>query len=280
MLIHSFLTNGEPMFQFALLFLESFKYFNEEDYKIVLTGKDLSKDQIEQLRATYANLDIYNSSIDYSWLSGITGYSIEELKKIKEKVEKRKKNISTKEDLTWKQYISVDERYKNSIIDTINLYKNEYNHMIHFDIDTCFYGNIEPLEHIVKENDISFKWRYGKNNKKEKPIKKRIAGYCIGITINEQSKKFVNKWIDYINKVPLMERENGYGQEILYLAWKDLNSTVKIGEFPMWTTEGNVNRIGQKEKPPIIIGANHGSKPKNITKMKELLWGKSEDEKH
>jgi hypothetical protein len=29
--------------------------------------------------------------------------------------------------------------------------------------------------------------------------------------------------------VPLMKRKNGYGQKILYLAYKDLRDTVKFG---------------------------------------------------
>ena len=275
MLIHSFLTNGKPMFDFAKLFLQSFKYHNGDRYKIVFTGKDLSSHQIKTLKDIYPNLDIWNEHIDYEELSITTGYPIYKLHKIKERVENRKNGINRNDDLMWKQFISVDERYKKSIIDTVNRYEEFYQHVLHLDIDTCFFRDIEPIKKIVKNHDISFKWRYGGDKKKDKgAINKKIIGYCIGITINENSKQYIHRWINYINKVPLMKRQNGYGQSILFLAYKDLKKQVKFGSIPHWITSSNLREMKNRDKLPIIVGGNNMSKTANVTQMKTMYKGK------
>ena len=134
MLIHSYLTDGKPMFEFALLFLESFKYYHGEDIKIVFSARNLRKNQLEQLYGSYSNLDIINERFGYKRVKEKTGFSNHYIDEIKSAVENGI-NISGKQDLiTMKQFISVDDRYRNSILDAMNRYRY-YNHMLHLDID-------------------------------------------------------------------------------------------------------------------------------------------------
>ena len=157
MIIHSYLTNGEPMYNFAILFLESFKYHNGDNIKIVFSGRDLNKKQIKKLHLKYKNLIIDNKNLDYDYISEVTGYSIDYIKTLKKRAEQGINISGMPDQILMKQYISVEDRYRNSIIETINKFRPNY--MLHLDIDICFNNSIQPMIDIIKNNDVSFKFR-------------------------------------------------------------------------------------------------------------------------
>jgi len=259
MIIHSYLTNGESMYNFCLLFLESYKYHNGEDTKIVLSTRDLNKKQISKIKGIYKNVDIINENFNYDYLAKVTGYNKDYLEKIKKDVEKGKNITGKKDHIIMKQYISVEDRYRTSILDVISKYNPSY--MLHLDIDICFKENIDPMIKIIKNNDISFKLR----DTKEK--NRLIVGYALGFTINQRSINFINKWMDYIDKFPLKKKPKGYGQISLWNAYNEMKKCTKIGEFPIWMTASSNN---YNDWNPILLSGNKGNKNWNIKHFRKI----------
>lgn len=258
MIIHSYLTNGEPMYNFAVLFLESFKYHHGENTKIVFSARDLDDEQIELLHMTYKNLEIVNKSFDYDYLCNTTGYSIEHIKSLKESVEKGI-NISGKPDhIIMKQYISVEDRYRNSITEVIDKFSPDY--LLHLDIDICFNNKIYPMVDIIKDNDVSFKFRTTPN------WKRLIVGYALGFTINNNSKKFLETWKSYIDEKSLLEKPKGYGQHTLWMTYEKLKNDVKFGTFPVWTTGSSINYT----ENAVLLSGHKKKKVRNIKLFKNI----------
>lgn len=263
MIVHSYLTNGKPMFGFAELFLDSFKYYNGEKTKIVFSTRDFKKNQILNLKKRYKNLDIWNTSLNYKYLYDKLGFDENKVKRLKNVVEAGR-NITFKTDLIRiKQFISVEDRYRNSIPDVMTKY-NDYEHILHLDIDMCFCRKITKLSDIIKENDISLRFR-----PKRSAIKRLIVGGLIGININENGWKFINTWSDYIDKISLVNKPKGYGQLSLYHTFNDQKDNIKIGKFPNWVMRNNKNF--DKNKMPIVISGNKGSKL-NISKELSKIY--------
>ncbi len=262
MLIHSYLTNGEPMFRFALLFLDSFKYYHSEDIKIVFSTRGMRERDQRKLKKRYKNLDILNEKFHVKEFCKKTGYSKEHTKYLKEQLEKGK-NISGKKDLIMmKQFVSVEDRYRNSILDVMNRYNN-YEHMLHLDIDICFGSKLNPLFDIVKNNDLSIKFRDDVN------YWRLIVGYVLGFTINDKTKDFMNTFRKYIDSIPLHEKPKGYGQACLYYTYKDFMNYMDIGSIPAWMTASS-NNYYKKEKFPLLLSGNKGNKLENIEEFKEI----------
>lgn len=259
MIIHSYLTNGSPMFGFAELFLESFKYYHGENTKIVFSTRNLSNQQIKRLKRSYKNIDILNEKFDFDYLMKITKYSKEYLEKIKKQVESGM-NISGKKDhVLMKQYISVEDRYRTSILDVISKYNPD--HLLHLDIDICFNGDITPMVQIVKNNDFSFKTRNSLKGGRS------IVGYALGFTINQKTMNFLNRWMEHIDKYSLDKKPKGYGQTSLLNAYNEMKREMKIGEFPVWMTANSQNH---KNRKSILLSGNKRNKSWNIQYFKKI----------
>lgn len=259
MIIHSYLTNGDPMYNFCLLFLESYKYHNGEDTKIVLSTRDLKKKQRAKIKETYKNVDIINEKFNFDYLAEVTGYEIEYLEKLKKNVEKGRNITGKKDHILMKQYISVEDRYRTSILDVISRYNPDY--MLHLDIDICFKENIDPILKIVKNNDVSFKLRDTKERTR------LIVGYALGFTINQRSMDFINKWMKYIDKYPLRKKPKGYGQISLWNTYDEMKRHIKIGKFPGWMTANGTNYHNYN---PILLSGNKRDKNWNIRYFKKI----------
>lgn len=265
MIIHSYLTDGEPMYRFAELFLDSYKHYNGEDVKIVFSTRDLKKNQILNLKRRYKNLDILNSSLNYNYLEDKLGFDKDKVKRIKRAVEVGR-SITYKTDLIKiKQFISVEDRYRTSIPDVMDRYR-DYNHMLHLDIDMCFCRNANKLFEIIKENDISLRFR-----PKHSAKKRWIVGGLIGISINENGRQFINTWSNYIDDVPLVNKPKGYGQLSLYYTFQDEKENIKIGEFPRWVMSNNKDY--DKDKMPILISGNKGHKLSISKALRKIYKG-------
>lgn len=223
MLIHSFFTDG--FYEFGKVFVKSFKKIHGTEFPMILSTYNLSKNKVEELYSIYSNLKVWNKEIDFEKIAETMNTSIDEVKKYKYKIE----HVGPKPlgpDLYWKLYISMNKRYKISIPEVMNHNHGE-KYMIHLDADSYIRKNLNPVFDIIRKNDISLIFRL-KNSK----IQYKILGALLGFTINDNSKLFMEKWISYMDNIPLMERPVDYGQTSCYYAYKDLKeSDIKIGNI-------------------------------------------------
>ena len=67
-LIHSYLTNGKILVDFAQEFLRSLKKFSGEHFDVMFVGKDLSTSQINSLKKIYKNLTCFNMIIFFLFI--------------------------------------------------------------------------------------------------------------------------------------------------------------------------------------------------------------------
>lgn len=239
MIIHSYLTNG--FVDYAKLFLESFKYHNGEKYKMVLTTRDVGKKHRDEFRSIYNNIDIINGHIDYELIAKRTGFSVEEIKRYKHQVEQSSITFKMKKPLRWKQYISIEDRYRNSIVEVMEKYKGKEDYLIHFDSDMYIREPLDFLFDLVQKNDFTIMFRLNRG-----PEWQKIFGCLLGIKIDEKGFKFMETWRKHIDAYPLNKKPDGYGQTSCYYAYRDLKDDgYKWGNIP----EKYIARRMNKKKP-------------------------------
>lgn len=242
MIIHAYFTDG--YFDWAKLFVESFAFHNDNNYKIILHSKDLKESQINELYKLYNNLEVRNEKINWDDLEKKSGISKKNLKQFKSKTEKEKVNQNIK---VWKLMIAGDDRIKT----IYNLLKEtpENDHVAHFDIDTYITGNLEDLFNFVKENDFCTIYRIKKQIRKRglvRPHRATLINF-MGFTVNKKSKKFMKTWINYIDKVHPAERTKGYGQTSCYYAYLDMikNKDFKTGDIKKYRNWASAQKGGK-----------------------------------
>ncbi len=219
MIIHSYLTNG--FFPWAELFLESYKFYNGIDNRIILSTRDLTKKQIKTLKRIYSNLEIRNKKLDIIQMAEKAGISHNKLLELKKQIEE---DHVTEKNKLWKLMIAADDRIK-SILEIMEDYKHE-EYLLHTDIDMYVRAPLIDLFNFIKEHDISIRLRLKSKINRKTMI--GIQGYRLcDITIN-----FLKKWIKYIDDIEPINRPLGYGQTSCYYAYKDFNSKVKWGSIP------------------------------------------------
>lgn len=220
MLIHSYLTDG--FFTFGKAFLLSFKQHHGESMPVFLTTRDLSEEQIDELYSIYDNLIVSNEKIDMERLSDRTGIGIKRLRKLKWQVE----NIHVKrESVIWKQFISVEDRYRNSLDDAFSI-AGDY--LIHMDADSYIKKPLDPLFELVKNNDVSAIFKLG-----QKKIRLRIFACLLGFKVGQGAQTFLETWRKHIDAIPLIKKPQGYGQTSFYNAYRELEkSGIKWGRIP------------------------------------------------
>jgi hypothetical protein len=49
--------------------------------------------------------------------------------------------------------------------------------------------------------------------------------------VNKKSNLFLDRWIKYIDDVPLLERPKKYGQTSFYYAYRDLKYDIRFGDL-------------------------------------------------
>ena len=220
MIIHSYLTDG--FYGWAEIFVKSFTYHHGPAHKIILSTRDLNDSQISNLQKLYKNLVIKNKLLDLKKIAERARLPTKEILRLKRHIEN---NAVTKKTFIWKQAISVEDRYRNSIIEAMNENKDE-DFLIHFDIDMYFRDRLSHLFDIVRDNDISIKFRLGSK------INRKVMGGLIGFRICNETKEFMDRWIYYIDDLPLYKKPLGYGQTSFYLAYCDLKDRLKWGHIP------------------------------------------------
>jgi hypothetical protein len=220
MIIHSYLTDG--LFGWAKIFVESFGFYHGTDYRIFLSTRDLNEKQQDELMSLYSNLHISNKPLNLKRIAARAKMSVRKIKDLKTYIEN---NAVTKNTFIWKQAISVEDRYRNSITEAMRAYPDE-DFLIHFDIDMYFRSHLQQLFEIIRNNDISIKFRL--NSK----INRKVMGGLIGFKLNNKTKKFMRRWIYHIDTLPLYDKPLGYGQTSFYLAHCDLKDDLKWGHIP------------------------------------------------
>lgn len=220
MIIHSYLTDG--LYGWADIFIKSFLFHHGHNYKFFLSTRNLSEKQIDNLLSLSPSLKISNKPLNLKKISKRAKMPIRMILKLKEDIEKE---AVTKNSIIWKQAISVEDRYRTSIIEAMNFYKEE-DFLIHFDIDLYFRRNLHELFKIVRSNDISIKFRL------KSKLNRKVMGGLIGFRLCKKTRKFMNRWVYHIDKVPLYKKPLGYGQTSFYYAYLDLKNIIKWGHVP------------------------------------------------
>jgi len=244
MLIHTYFTDG--FYRFGKIFIESFKSIHGEENPIIATTRNLNDKQILRLERIYKNIIVLNQKIDMKWLSERSGYSVNQLLKFKHDVEFHK-ITDGHSNVIWKQYISVEDRYRNSILEAYD-YNHGEKYMMHIDADSYIRKPLDPLFEVIKNNDVSLILRLDR----PKDMKK-VFGTLSGYTINKRSKGFLHLWKEHIDSIPLRNKPQGFGQTSCYYAYRDLkNSNIKWGKINKEWVKSNL------EDKLLIWSGNHG----------------------
>jgi len=220
MIIHSYLTDG--FFGWAKIFVRSFVHYHGDEHKIVLSTRDLTNTQIHQLKQIYPKVVVYNKFLNYEQIAKRARVSVERIKELKNHIENK---AVTNNTFLWKQAISVEDRYKLSILETMRKNPKEQ-YLVHFDIDMYFRDRLDPLFEIVMKNDISIKFR------KKSRINRKVMGGLIGFKISPKTKHFMRRWVFHINRIPLYNKPLGYGQTSFYYAYLEMENKLKWGDVP------------------------------------------------
>lgn len=220
MIIHAYLTDG--FFPWAKLYLESFKFYNDNNYKVVLTTVGLDDSQVDELKNIYSNLIVENKNIDLDEVSKQLGITKDKLLKFKNQVETYHVNNKNK---SWKMMFAAKDRLE-SIIDISKRYKNE-KYILHTDIDLYFRSDISELIENVRKNDVSIRLRL--NSKLNRKTMIGIQGYNIS---NNDVINFLNRWHHHLTKISPNKWPLGYGQTSCYYAYLDYKDKLNWYSVP------------------------------------------------
>jgi len=218
MILHSYLTNG--FFPWAKIFLESYKYHNGEDHKVILSTRDLTDIQVAELYSLYGNLQVENSSFSIEDMAKKANVSTKVLLKYKKQVEEEHVTMKNK---VWKLMIAADDRVK-SVYNTMKSNMDE-DYMFHSDIDMYIRAPLDELFEHIKKHDITIKLRL-----KSKLNRKTMIGVQ-GYKISKTTLAFLNYWIAKVEKVSPKDRPLGYGQTACYYAYEKFKSRVVWGNI-------------------------------------------------
>jgi len=222
--IHMYSTDGYV--RCVESFIDSFKQFHGMDMTIILTLRYVDESAVNDLYDRYSNLIIINEVADYKEDANILGISVENFKRSKKVLEQRDavpRNYGNY-NLLFKQFISVNNRYRNSIIKAMEKCDSKCL-LVHFDADTIIKSNLVSMFNYMNQYDVCIKFR------PKAPLNSKVLGSLISFKVNEKSKKFLNTWIKYIDSVPLKNREKKYGQISFYYAYRDMKAHMKFGNL-------------------------------------------------
>lgn len=219
MFLHAYLTNG--FIEWAEFFLETFKFHHGESIPVILTTRDLTYNQIESLHDIYGNLLIENEELPMKRLCKEANVSYKQMMKFKRETET---HHVTMKNRVWKLLISADDRYK-SVGDVMKRNQHE-DFMLHYDIDMYFRDRLDGLFKIMKENDISLRFRL------KSKLNRKILGSVLGFKVSSKSIAFMDQWAKHVDAIKPAERPLGYGQTSCYYAFKDMEDQCKWGYIP------------------------------------------------
>lgn len=261
MILHSYLTDG--FYPWAKVFIKSFRLHNGNDTKIVLTTRDLSDEQVRTLTDLEKNIEVRNSPLDLEHMSSLSGVPVKQLKVFKKQVEE--KHV-TPASVIWKQFISVEDRYRNSIKEIMDDYRDE-DFLIHSDIDMYVRGKLDPLFDLVRSNDISVRFRL------DSVENRKVLGNLIGFKLGGKCDEFMDRWIYHIDAIPIKDKPVGYGQTSFYYAYLDTKDIYSWGDIPIKFTSPRMS-----SKALVWAANNSKGKTYNLgvcrSDMNEIKGGK------
>lgn len=237
-LVHSYLTNG--MFELGKIFLKSLRATSGIKFPVILSTRELSEEQIEELVALYPNMEVHNGFFKYEEMAKAAGVSVEQLKEYKREVES--KHV-TRRNKVWKLMVAAEDR-PASLGELLFLEDGVNVPIAHFDIDTLFRKDITPIIQDAYDYDCCLLLRLSHPN-----VKARITISTMTWKANEATFELFSKWMHYLEIVPPRERPIGYGQTSLWLAYRDMVDNVKCKKlskdwgYPGKTSNGENNFV-------------------------------------
>jgi len=242
------MTDG--FFSFGEALLRSFKKHHGEDLTFFLTTRNLREQQIDKLHSLYSNLIVSNEHIDMKALAERTKVPVAKLEFQKQQVEK---SFVKPQSVMWKQYISVEDRYRNSLQDAFNICGDCF---LHLDVDSFINASLDPIFKIIEDNDVSLVFRPGQ------PERFRIFGCVMGFKFGLEADKFLTTWRKHIDSIPLQKKPKGYGQISCWRAYKELaKSEIEWGIIPKKYIGATFN------KSVLIRQGNDGRKKSAVAKQ-------------
>lgn len=249
-MITTFCTDN--FYEWAVLFLKSWKATNDPNEKIHISTLNFSEQQIENLKKIYDNLIISNEMMDFTDIRERLGMTELEFEMARHGVKNGARNINKNRYIM--NLFAVDKRVE-SIWRTINTHGDEP-YYIQCDVDLLFR---KPISHRLIPT-----WSLGVDaGLRFKPAVEKICGKInIGfmwLKNNVKTLKLVNDWWDVVNSVPNEERDiedkdkYRWGQWTFYQAYeknKDNLNCFTIGdgyfdaqyrdESPVWSANKRI----------------------------------------
>lgn len=249
MLIHTYFTDG--FLGFGKVFIKSFKKFHGEEMPMIVSTRNLNPKQIKEIENMYKNITVLNERIPMKKISRLTRKDIPTLKRYKHEIEYE--HINGKGNVVWKQYISVEDRYRNSIVEAMK-YCGDEKYMMHIDSDSYVRKSLDPIFNVIMENDVTLIFRLDRPK-----MNRKIFGSLSGYKLGAKANLFMKAWIEHIDALPLSKKPIGYGQTSCYYAYRDLkNSDIKWGTIPKMWVKSNLN-------PKSLIWSGNHSRGKTKT---------------
>ena len=276
----------DTYFDWAVLFLRSFKITNDNSIPIHINGVRLSQDQMKTLKAIYTNLTIQNRQYDENLVAEKYGVKVADVTRCSEAISRGFKDNCR----WWMDFIVVDGRISwlyETLLENPNM-----PWYLHIDIDLMFRDSIAPLIDKIYKNDVVCRFRPDRTFIKHPPVRMKegkviskpsrevkddmkIAGGMVGLR-GENGIKFVKKWLEQIQSKTYKDfnEENGllgrgrqgWGQTTLYYAYRYFEKEFKweqIGErwlkayldldYPIWCGHrkgGTIVYRGEKRAIP------------------------------
>ena len=180
-------------------------------------------------------------------ISKETSISTRLLKKYKWQVESR---FVRSKSIIRKQFISVEDRYRNSLQEAFNICGD---HVIHMDVDSFINQPLDPLFDIVQSSDVSLIFRLNQT------LRMKIFGCLMGFKFGLEAQTFLDTWRKHIDAVPLVKKPRGYGQTSCFLAYDELaHSDIRWGRIPNRFVHPRFNETA------LIVQGNNGRRKQRV----------------
>lgn len=260
-MIHAYFTDG--MFELAKNFLKSLYMTNGDTFHVMLSTRDLQKEQIEELYELYPSLHVENKMIDMEKFAFRAGVNVETLYKYKEDVEK---NYVNNQNKVWKLMIAAEDRPR-SLYDLLLRGEGTNSPIYHFDIDTIFVKDITPMIAIATRHDCCLLLRPHNPS-----IKARITISTMFWRRTPAVLKFFDRWMHYLDIMPPPMRPIGYGQTSCWYAYEEVKEELDCHKLS--TEWGYPGKKMNKDSNYVWSGAVHKMKKTDFVKEIERLKGK------
>ena len=259
-IVHTYFTDG--YFEWGKFFIETFKHFNDPDRNIlVVSTRNLKKDQIDELMGMYPNITVNNKKLKYGEMAKRAKVDKVTLLRMKSEVENVKVNSNNK---VWKLMIAAEDRLLE-ILDVLQTIRPLT--MLHVDVDTYVRGDVTPIFDVIKQNTFTTRWRIEKQMKRDGYIKHENRATLISVQgyNGARSIDFLRKWLDHLLSVKPHSRPTGFGQSTCYRAYLDFQDD----KHHSWGDVPPEFLSPQGYGKGILWGANKGTKKDTLMKYKK-----------